>query len=127
MGAEEEATMNDLLLTNVRPLGEAASDILVQSGRIAEVGAGLRLAGGHGEVVDGGGQLAIPGLVDVHAHLDKTLWGLPWRPHTAGPGLAGLIENEPRPGGAGGAGDQRGRAGRQPAARLCGGRYLPHP
>ena len=29
MGAEEEATMNDLLLTNVRPLGEAASDILV--------------------------------------------------------------------------------------------------
>ena len=96
MGAEEEATMNDLLLTNVRPLGEAASDILVQSGRIAEVGAGLRLAGGHGEVVDGGGQLAIPGLVDAHAHLDKTLWGLPWRPHTAGPGLAGLIENEHR-------------------------------
>ena len=96
MGAEEEATMNDLLLTNVRPLGEAARDILVQSGRITEVGAGLSLAGGHGEVVDGGGQLAIPGLVDVHAHLDKTLWGLPWRPHTAGPGLVGLIENEHR-------------------------------
>jgi cytosine deaminase len=47
-------------------------------------------------VVDGGGQQVIPGLVDAHAHLDKTLWGLPWRLHTAGPGLAGLIENEHR-------------------------------
>ena len=84
MGAEEEATMNDLLLTNVRPLGEPARDIVVQSGRITEVGAGLRLAGGHGEVVDGGGRLAIPGLVDAHAHLDKTLWGLPWRPTRLG-------------------------------------------
>lgn len=36
----------------------------------------------------------MPGLVDGHAHLDKTLWGLPWRPHSAGPGLAGLVENE---------------------------------
>jgi len=26
-------------------------------------------------VVDGRGHLAIPGLVDAHAHLDKTLWG----------------------------------------------------
>ena len=88
--------MTDLLLTNVRPLGEAACDILIQGGRIAEIGTGLRPAGDHSQVVDGGGQLAIPGLVDVHAHLDKTLWGLPWRAHTAGPGLAGLIENEHR-------------------------------
>jgi cytosine/adenosine deaminase-related metal-dependent hydrolase len=28
-------------------------------------------------VVDGRGHLAVPGLVDAHAHLDKTLWGLP--------------------------------------------------
>ena len=88
--------MSDLLLTNVRPLGAAPRDILVQDGRIAEVGTGLRLAEGRGRMVDGDGQLAIPGLVDAHAHLDKTLWGLPWRPHTAGPGLAGLIENEHR-------------------------------
>jgi cytosine/adenosine deaminase-related metal-dependent hydrolase len=51
-------------------------------------------------MVDGRGQLALPGLVDAHAHLDKTLWGLPWRPHTAGDGLAALIENE-HPGRAG--------------------------
>ena len=36
----------------------------------------------------------LPGLVDGHAHVDKTLWGLPWRPHSAGAGLAALIENE---------------------------------
>ena len=42
------------------------------------------------------GHLAVPGLVDAHAHLDKTLWGLPWRPHSAGDGLAALIDNEHR-------------------------------
>ena len=36
----------------------------------------------------------LPGLVDGHAHVDKTLWGLPWRPHSAGARLAALIENE---------------------------------
>jgi hypothetical protein len=36
------------------------------------------------------GHLALPGLVHAHAHLDKTLWGLPWRPHTAVAGLDSL-------------------------------------
>jgi cytosine deaminase len=84
-----------LLLTGVRPLGGPAADLLVEGGRIVEVGE--RLAAPEGAtVVDGRGQLAIPGLVDAHAHLDKTLWGLPWRPHTAGAGLAALIDNEHR-------------------------------
>ena len=47
-----------------------------------------------GTTLDGHGCLALPGLVDGHAHLDKTLWGLPWRPHSAAPRLAGLIANE---------------------------------
>jgi cytosine deaminase len=84
-----------LLLRNVRPLGGPAVDLLVDGGRIAEVGDGLA-APQDTTVVDGRGQLALPGLVDAHAHLDKTLWGLPWRPHTAGDGLAALIENEHR-------------------------------
>ena len=29
-------------------------------------------------------------------HLDKTLWGLPWRPHRAGPSVLDRIENERR-------------------------------
>jgi cytosine/creatinine deaminase len=82
-----------LLLRTVRPMGGPAVDLLVDGGRIAEVGERLPVPAG-ATVVDGRGQLALPGLVDAHAHLDKTLWGLPWRPHTAGDGLAALIENE---------------------------------
>jgi len=36
----------------------------------------------------------LPAFADVHAHLDSTRLGLPFRPHTAGAGLAGLIEND---------------------------------
>jgi cytosine/creatinine deaminase len=84
-----------LLLTGVHPLGGPARDLLVAGGRIAQVGEGLAAPEG-AAVVDGQGQLALPGLVDAHAHVDKTLWGLPWRPHTAGEGLAALIDNEHR-------------------------------
>jgi cytosine deaminase len=38
----------------------------------------------------------LPGLVEAHTHLDKTLWGLPWRPNSAGPRLVDYIENERR-------------------------------
>jgi cytosine/creatinine deaminase len=89
------ARVERLLLTNLRPMAGPALDLLVDGGRIAEVGERLRAPAG-ATVVDGRGQLALPGLVDAHAHLDKTLWGLPWRPHTAGDGLAALIENEHR-------------------------------
>ena len=84
-----------LLLTGVRPLGGPARDLLVADGKITRVGERLEAPEG-ATVVDGRGQLAVPGLVDAHAHLDKTLWGLPWRPHTAGDGLAALIDNEHR-------------------------------
>jgi cytosine deaminase len=35
-------------------------------------------------VVEGRGRLALPGLIDGHMHLDKTLLGLPWFPHIPG-------------------------------------------
>jgi cytosine deaminase len=87
--------VSTLLLTGVRPLGGPARDLLVSDGRIAQVGERLA-APEDATVVDGRGHLAVPGLVDAHAHLDKTLWGLPWRPHSAGDGLAALIDNEHR-------------------------------
>lgn len=46
--------------------------------------------------IDGSGQLLLPGLVEAHTHLDKTLWGMGWRPNTAGPRLIDKIENERR-------------------------------
>jgi cytosine deaminase len=38
----------------------------------------------------------LPGLVEAHCHLDKTLYGGPWVPHSAGDALADRIANERR-------------------------------
>lgn len=68
--------MNDLLLRNVRPFGGTVSDLLIRAGRIAGIGHFEPEAGM--AVEDGGGAIAIPGLIDAHTHLDKTTWGMPW-------------------------------------------------
>src|SRR5258708_23415826 len=41
-----------------------------------------------------GGYLVLPGLVDGHMHLDKTLTGLPWMGHAAGPTRVSRIETD---------------------------------
>ena len=64
-------------------------DVVIRDGRIA---GGPAPAGV--PVADGRGGVLIPAFADVHAHLDSTLLGLPFRPHTAEPGLAGLIRND---------------------------------
>ncbi len=43
---------------------------------------------------DAGGALVLPGLVEAHTHLDKSLWGMGWRPNDAGPRLIDKIDNE---------------------------------
>jgi cytosine deaminase len=82
-------------LRNVRPLGSEAQDVALSAGRIVACrpAGGAPLAAGD---LDGGGQLLLPPLVESHCHLDKTLWGLPWRPNTAGPTLRDYIANERR-------------------------------
>jgi cytosine/creatinine deaminase len=47
-------------------------------------------------VLDIGGDVVLPGLVDGHMHLDKTLMGLPWTPHMAGPTRMSQIETDKR-------------------------------
>ncbi len=85
---------HDLLLTNIRPMGGEPTDMLIRSGRIAGIGRGLSAPGI--AIEDGGGALAIPGLVEAHTHLDKSLLGMGWRPHQAGPLLIDKIETERR-------------------------------
>ena len=57
-----------LLVRGIRPYGTGEPiDVLVRGGVIAELGTGLDGTGA--EVLDGGGLVALPGLVDLHAHL----------------------------------------------------------
>ncbi len=87
--------MQDMLIRGGRPWGGTITDLAVREGRIAELGPDLPARPGD-EVVDARGCLILPGLVDAHAHVDKTLWGTPWHPHQAGPSLMDKITNERR-------------------------------
>ena len=70
-------------------------DVLIRAGRIAAIGTdGVVPDDPDLATVDGAGGVLLPALADAHAHLDSTRLGLPFRPHTAGPGLAGLVEND---------------------------------
>lgn len=87
--------MTALVIRNVRPFGEAPADILIEGGRIAALGPGLRAPAG-AAVEDGAGALALPGLIEGHAHIDKTLWGMAWVPNHVGPTIQEKIDNERR-------------------------------
>ena len=80
------------LLANVRLADGRAVDVLMTGGIIESIGPGLEAPGA--ATIDGGGQLALPGMTDGHVHLDKTLTGLPWFPHPAEPGRASRIATE---------------------------------
>lgn len=86
--------MSETLIRGTRRWGhDGVTDVRVRDGVIAELGTGLAAASGT-EVIDANGCLMLPGLVDAHAHLDKTLWGTPWHAHQAGPMLWDKINNE---------------------------------
>lgn len=74
-----------MILRHVRPMGAAAADILVEDGRIAAI----TPSAAHGPAL-----LALPGLVEGHCHLDKTLWGRPWFRNEVGPRRMDRIDNE---------------------------------
>ncbi len=84
----------DLLIRNIRPRGAPPTDLLIRNGRIARIGPDLPAEGT--PVEDVGGCIALPGQVETHAHLDKSLWSMGWRPHQSGPGLIDKIETERR-------------------------------
>ena len=68
-------------LVNARSIAGAIVEMRVRDGVIAALGPALEP---HGEtIVDAGGDLLLPALIDSHMHLDKTLYGLPWQPHAA--------------------------------------------
>ena len=52
----------------VTPRGTCAADVLIEGGRIIQVGAGLPENGC--ELFDASGCLLFPGFIDAHTHLD---------------------------------------------------------
>ena len=70
-----------------------ALDVLIGDGRIEALQAGLSAPDG-AQLLDAQGLLLLPAFIDGHGHLDKTLWGRPWQPHSAGPTVADRIANE---------------------------------
>ena len=85
--------MPTLLIRNVRPMGAIPVDVLVRDGRIAGIGTALS-APADATIEEGGGALLLPGLVEGHTHLDKTLWGMDWYRNEVGTHLTDKIDNE---------------------------------
>ncbi|MBM1815052.1 amidohydrolase family protein [Pseudosulfitobacter pseudonitzschiae] len=82
-----------LLLKNLRLMGADPVDVLIEGGRISQIAAAI--APRTDDTVEQcAGAIALPGLVDAHAHLDKTLWGMPWHPHAQGKSLQQMIDTE---------------------------------
>ena len=86
--------MSDLTIAGGRLLGSAdPQDVVVTGGRIeAVVPAGESPPAA--ETLDATGCLVLPGLVEAHCHVDKTLFGRPWVSHLAGDTLAERIEHD---------------------------------
>ena len=55
------------LIRGVRPYGEQAVDLLLRDGLIADAGHDLKAV--DAQILDAGGLIALPGLVDLHTHL----------------------------------------------------------
>lgn len=60
--------MTNLLITNVRILGQDPTSIAVVDGHISEIGSDVSAPEG-ARVIDANGLIALPGLVDLHTHL----------------------------------------------------------
>jgi cytosine/creatinine deaminase len=81
-------------LVNATLPGGRRVDVQVENGLIAAlVDAGSPLRSG-AERIDLDGALLVPGMVDGHIHLDKTLLGLPFQPHRGGDTVAERIARE---------------------------------
>ncbi len=57
-----------LLITNARPYGEDATDVLVTDGVVERIAGGIEPPDG-AEVLDADGAVLLPGFVDLHVHL----------------------------------------------------------
>ncbi|MEZ5925684.1 MAG: amidohydrolase family protein [Hyphomicrobiaceae bacterium] len=84
-----------LCIQGVRCGDGTIADISCRAGHIARIAARIEPAA-HDVSLNATGYVVLPALVEPHVHLDKTLWGEPWRANTAGPTIPDYIVNERR-------------------------------
>jgi len=84
----------DLFIHNARLPDGRIGDVEISAGLISRIGPRLDPVQANVERVDAEQALLLPGFVDGHMHLDKSLYGLPWVPHRAGPAVSEKIEAE---------------------------------
>ncbi|MEV5981182.1 amidohydrolase [Streptomyces sp. NPDC052114] len=79
-----------VVFRDVRPLGaQRPVDLTVVDGRISD-----KPAPKGAEVVEGGGRIALPSLVDAHIHPDKTTWGGDWISRRPANGIADYVAQD---------------------------------
>ncbi len=84
-----------LLIKNVRPWGKDSVDILIEDGFIARLEPNIQISNTPDSTIDAKNQLALPGLINAHAHLDKNLLGLPWHKNQVpGPRIRDFVDFE---------------------------------
>ncbi|WP_439615890.1 amidohydrolase [Shinella sp.] len=69
----------DILIRNARPMGGDPVNLVIRDGRFSAAGAPPA------QEIDASGHIALPGLVEAHTHLDKTLIGMDWFENRIGP------------------------------------------
>ena len=91
----------NLILTGILPAfrvahGETAVDLAIEGERIVEVLPSGTAVVAHPDAVveDGRGMLALPGLINAHAHVDKSWWGREWVPYGGEATTQGRIAHE---------------------------------
>lgn len=87
------AMLDVTCLRRVRPWGREPVDIEIVDGRISALTPPAARPVGVREF-DGRGLLALPGIVNAHAHLDKSWWGLPWQSYGGEATTEGRIRHE---------------------------------
>ncbi len=95
----ETTSGGTLVVRDARLPDGRRTDVHIRDGRVAALGSPSPAetdAETEHDVLDARGRLLLPAMVDAHLHPDKTLWGLPWRPHTGGATLRDLMENDLR-------------------------------
>lgn len=87
--------MRPQFIQNTRlPSGDQV-DISIENGLIAAIAPSLESLPG-AERTDAGGRLALPGFVDAHAHMDKSLLGREWYVNEGGASLQEMVDRERR-------------------------------